>query len=120
MNKILFSIVAVLLIIPLAYATQGFPKHPNVINKTLTLSGIEYSIEFPQGTGDISMQSRTSNDFKVAVTPNLSNTTFYTVKSGTVYKGSPLGVESGEITTNTKIYVQGSTASQVVEVLYWQ
>ncbi len=119
MKKILFLLVAVMAIATSVYAGQGLPRHPTVTNTTLGSTGGEYAVTFPSGTGDIKMQSRTGADFQVASMAISSNTTFYTVKSGTVYAVGSISTQSVSTTNDTTLYLKGSAANQVIEVLYW-
>lgn len=115
-----FILVIALLIIPgIAMAVSGYPQKGRVVNKTLTSSGTEYSVELPNGTSGISVQSRTAADFKLAFVTSESGTNYFTVKSGTVYN-SPTTLGLGNVTTNTTLFMQSANNGQVVEIIYWQ
>lgn len=117
-----FILFALLVLIPsISFAVSGYPNKGKVINQTLTSSGVEYAVTLPNGTGGVSLQSRTAADFKLAFTSNESGTNYFTVKSGTVYNSPTLGLSSqAGATLNTTIFLQSASAGQVVEILVWQ
>lgn len=115
-----FGLFLILFMAPaICFAISGYPQKATVVNKTLTTAGVEYRIDLPNGTGGFTIQSRTASDFKVGSESNQSGTTYYTVKSGTVYSTpTPLGM--GPVTPNTTIFLQSASAGQVIEMIYFQ
>lgn len=118
--KRIIIFISILLFAGSVYAGQGFPRHPNVKNTTLTSTAAIYSLTLPEGTGDINIQSRTAADFKIGTVSNLSDGVVYTVKSGSVLRATSLGIAANGPTQDTTIYLQGTASSQVIETLYWQ
>lgn len=115
-----FVLFLVVFMVPtICLAVSGYPQKGTVVNQTLTSAGIEYTVTLPAGTGGFTMQSRSAADFKWATTTNLSGSTYYTVKSGTVFSTpTPLGL--GGTTLNTTLFLQSANAGQVVEIIYFQ
>ena len=119
MKKNVFYLLAgFLLFATSAYAVSGYPQKVTAVNKTLTDANTEYQIVLPDGTSGFTMQSRTAADFKVG-NASASGTTYFTVKSGSVYS-TPTSLGLGGGTPNTTLFIQSGTAGQVVELLYWQ
>ena len=120
MKKILLILGTVLVFTTSAWAVSGFPTKGEVLNQTLTIAGQEYVVTLPDGIGGITMQSRTAADFKVAFNTTESTTKYFTVKSGTVLNSPTLGLasEAGG-TLKTTIFLNSTSAGQVVEILYW-
>ncbi len=118
MRKILFYIFLCLIFTTSAWAVSGYPQRVTAVNQTLTSADTEYQVVFPEGTSGFTMQSRTAADFKWG-NASASGTTYYTVKSGSVYS-SPTPLNLGPATQNTTIYLQSGNAGQIVEILYFQ
>ena len=118
MKKTIFYLIAVLfLYTTAAYAVSGYPQKVTAVNQTLTSSGVEYQVLLPEGTSGFSAQSRTAADFKLG-NASASGTTYFTVKSGTVYN-TPSPLNLGPTTPNTTLFLQSGTAGQVIEILYF-
>lgn len=114
------ALFLILLLAPaICFAVQGYPQKGTVVNKTLTVSGLEYQVNMPTGTSGFTAQSRTASDFKIAFDSNTSGSTYYTVKSGTVYS-TPTTLGLGNTTPNTTLFLQSASAGQIVELIYWQ
>ena len=118
MGKFLLSFVMFLAFVSSALAVPGFPSKG--VNKTVTMTAAnnEYSIAIPTGASNISIQSRTAADFKLAFVAGESGTNYYTVKSGTKYEAGTLAF--AQISPNTSAFFQSTTAGQVIEVTFWQ
>lgn len=116
MKKILASIILTVFLlavsIPCVYAVQGFAGHPNVVNVTLTSASTEYSTTLPADVGAITIQSRTNADFQMSFVSGTSGTNYFTVKAGTSYYETTIGIQS------KTIYFQSANAGQVVEIVY--
>ncbi len=118
MRKLVLFLV--LLLAPaICFAVQGYPQKATVVDTTLTTAANEYQLTFPNGTSGFSLQSRTAADFKVGVTSNASGTTYFTVKSGTVYN-TPTSLGLGPATPQTTLFLQSTTGGQVIEAIYFQ
>lgn len=118
MKRIIFYLFAGLfLFTTTAYAVSGYPQRVTAKNLTLTSSGVEYQMVLPESTAGFTMQSRTAADFKWG-NASASGTTYYTVKSGTVYS-TPVPLNLGVGTPNTTLFLQSGNAGQIIEVLYW-
>lgn len=117
MRKLILFLM--LLFIPgVCLAVSGYPNRGTVLNQTLTTSGTEYQVNLPIGTSNFVAQSRTAADFKLSYAVGTSGSTYFTVKSGTVYNSPTLMM--GTVTPNTTLYLQSATGGQVVEVMYFQ
>lgn len=119
MKKILFS---VFLIVFLSFAginskeanaVLGFAGLPTIVNLTLTSANTEYSVTLPRNVGTITIQSRTSADFKIGVTSGQSGTTYFTIKSGNAYYETTIAMDG------TTLYFQSPNAGQVIEIFYF-
>lgn len=114
------TLFLMLFLVPaICFAVSGYPQKSTAVNQTLTTAGAEYQVTLPNGTSGFTMQSRTATDFKWGTTSNTSGSTYYTVKSGTVYS-TPVPLNVGPTTLQTTLYLQSAGAGQVIEIVYWQ
>ena len=84
----------------------------HTINLTLTSANTEYAWNMPSGTSEVHIQSRASQDFKLSNIAGTSGTTYFTVKSGTLYWISTFA------SYNCSFYFQSVNAGQVLEITY--
>ncbi len=112
MKRILFSILLLLTFVPNVHAVQGFAGHPTIVNLTLTSASTEYSTTLPNDVGAITIQSRTAADFKMGTNPTESGTKYFTIKSGTAYYETSIGIQA------KTLYFQSDNAGQVIEIIY--
>lgn len=112
MKKILLSF---LFMIVLASSAMAIGTRIKVVNLTLTTSGTEYSLVIPNGASTLTVQSRTSADFKMASTALASGTTYFTVKSGAAYYETNVNSYNG-----VTLYFQSANNGQIIEATYWQ
>lgn len=125
MRKIFNGIVAGLIltfafIVPLAFVgpqmvafADDAPIYMTVANVTLTSANTEYSYSITNGTGSITIKSRTAADFKMASGSGLSGSTYFTVPSGSAY------YETYISSYKNTFYFQSANAGQIVEIVYW-
>ena len=78
---------------------------------------VEYSQIIPN-CSKFTLQCRGSHDVLIAFKAGDSGTTYFTVKSGTVYKDEDIrnGYNANQDVT---VYAQCGTASQVLEITCW-
>lgn len=125
MKKIFNGIVACLIltfafVLPLSFVgphmlafADDAPITMTVANVTLTSSNTEYAYTITNGTGSITIKSRTAADFKMASGSGLSGSTYFTVPSGGAY------YEMNVSSYKNTFYFQSANAGQIVEIVYW-
>lgn len=108
--------VAVLILIMMIFSAPVFADPPiTAYNTTLTMTAAntEYDLALPNGIGAITILCRGNYDVKVSFTNGASGTTYFTIKSGSVY------YEENISSYNNSIHVQCATAGQILEIIYW-
>lgn len=120
MKKIfIYLFAAIFLYATNAFAVSGYPNKCRAVNQTLTSANIEYPVTLPDNVGSLTMQSRTSADFKIGFVTTESGTRYFTVKSGTVLNFPNLGLASqAGATFNTTFFLQSGNAGQIVEIIH--
>lgn len=95
------------------FPTSGFSNF-FVVNFNITLANTEYSYTLPSGTRAFEFKLRDVATLKFSDTSGQSGTTYVTVPPGTSY--SVTNRKSG---STLPLYFQATSATQVLELIYW-
>lgn len=119
LNMVFFRIIIISIILfstPL-YADSkveiDYPNTPVIYNTTMTSANTEYSQALPSGCTKIMVQCRTSYDVKITYVSGESGTIYFTIKADDTYWDDNI------FGTKQTLYVQCTTAGQVLEILAW-
>lgn len=83
----------------------------SVLNTTLTLANIEYSVAIPTGTKTFCLQNRADGVVKVRST---SGGDYWTL-----FPGQPYYISNIKAAASVTIYLESPKAGQIVEIIAW-
>lgn len=87
---------------------------PDIQNVSLAVAGTEYSITIPTASVSYAIRTRNCSKLQLAFTATESSTKYITIWPGETY-----GEEGLTSTASITLYVQSSTAGEVLEVWTW-
>jgi hypothetical protein len=93
--------------------SKNYVGTPTIVNTTLVVQGVEYSIALPSTVKRFMVKSRTSSTLNLTYISNSSS--ILTIHPGTVY------TEDNLVTTSSlTLYLKSNKPNTVIETVYWE